>query len=82
MMLIRRRCLPEVLVRREEITTIVEAAETHAIRVCLEHLVPAPKHVTVHVEVYPAGAAKLQEFVLENGLKSRVDSRSVNSLGV
>jgi len=41
--------LPEVLIRSQEITVLIENRKTHSVRVRLEDLVPPPQHITVYV---------------------------------
>jgi hypothetical protein len=41
--------LPEVLIRSQEITILVENRKSHSVRVRLEDCVPPPQHVAVHV---------------------------------
>jgi len=41
--------LPEVLIRSQEITILIENGKSHSVRMRLEDLVPPPQHITVHV---------------------------------
>jgi hypothetical protein len=41
--------LPEILIRSQEITILIENRKSHSVRVRLEDLVPSPQHVTIHV---------------------------------
>lgn len=46
---VRRVHTPEVFIRGQQVAVLPEHGKSHAIWVSLEHLVPAPYHVPVHV---------------------------------
>jgi len=41
--------IPKILVRGQQIPILAKTAETHAVGVGLEDVVPSPEHVTVNV---------------------------------
>ena len=58
--------LPEILIRSQQLPLLPKHREPYPIRVRLQHLVPAPKHVPVHIIHDPVLPAEKEVLVVED----------------
>lgn len=56
--------LPEVFICGQKIPLFAKARKTHAIGVRFEHVIPAPQHISVHVEIDGTFSAEVQALVV------------------
>lgn len=74
--------LPKVLIRSQQLPIRAKHRKAHAVRVRLEHLVPAPEHVAVHVVCDVVLPTEHQALRLEDGRVARGDRARVDRLWV
>lgn len=74
--------VPEILIRGQEVAMFVKTGKTDTVRVCFENLVPAPQHISVHVEVDMSSSVKMQGFVEQDGVIARRDGTAIDCLGI
>lgn len=78
----RKDKLPEILICCQEIAPFVIAGKAHTVGVGFENLIPAPQHISVHVEVDRSFSAEMQAFVEEDSLVARRNGSAVDGLGI
>lgn len=74
--------LPEVFIRSEKFAILTEHGEPHSIRVRLQHLIPAPKHIAIHVIMDVVLPTEHEMLVCDDVIVSGWDGPGINGLRV
>jgi len=72
----------EVLVRGQQITIFPKHAESHAIGMGLEDLIPSPEHITIHVVLDTMMTRKEKSFICQYAVISRGNCASIDRLWI
>ena len=74
--------VPEIFIRSQQFSILPKYGETYPIGVCLQHLVPTPKHIAIHVIVDAVLPTKHEMFVWYNVIIPRWNCTGVYCLRV
>lgn len=73
---------PKILINSEQLTLAIKTRKPHPIRVGLEHLIPAPEHIPVHVVLDGVFPTQEEGLGCEDGGVAGGDCACVYGFGV